>query len=226
MVVMNTIGYTESLPPFPQPMVLDEVEFQISAKHWVSTQTALLTVNVNATLTDADLVKARDDMMKKLNQIAVGEWHLTQFDRSQDSSGLEKLYVQAQARVNQANLTHIYQNAKSVTKPGATYELGSVEFKPSLEEIQQVKSLLRKQLYELANEELARLNKIYQGQNYTLNQLEIMESEYPGSSTRSYRAKGAMAMLSGSSAAPSLSVSNELVMTASVKAASTRKPVN
>ena len=223
---MNTIGYTESLPPFPQPMVLDEVEFQISAKHWVSTQTALLTVNVNATLTDADLVKARDDMMKKLNQIAVGEWHLTQFDRSQDSSGLEKLYVQAQARVNQANLTHIYQNAKSVTKPGATYEIGSVEFKPSLEEIQQVKSLLRKQLYELANEELARLNKIYQGQNYTLNQLEIMESEYPGSSTRSYRAKGAMAMLSGSSAAPSLSVSNELVMTASVKAASTRKPVN
>ena len=78
---------------------MDKVLFQISARQWVSTQSALLTVNINATLNNADLVKARADIMNNLNTIATGEWQLTQFDRSQDSSGLEKLYVAAQARI-------------------------------------------------------------------------------------------------------------------------------
>lgn len=107
----NATGYSDSLPPpFAPLMVLDEVTFQVSAKQWVSTQTALLMVNVNATLDNADLVRARADIMEKLTKIAAGEWHLTQFDRSQDSSGLEKLYVQAQSRVNQASLTSIFNS--------------------------------------------------------------------------------------------------------------------
>ena len=86
--------------------------FQVSSKQWVTTQTAILNVNINVTLNNADLVKARADIMDSLNKIAKGDWHLIEFDRSQDSSGLEKLYVQAQARVDQASLTDIYQNAK------------------------------------------------------------------------------------------------------------------
>lgn len=59
-----------SVPPFaladvilPQ-MVLDKVVFQISAKQWVNTKTALLNVNINVTLNNADLVKARSDLWK------------------------------------------------------------------------------------------------------------------------------------------------------------------
>ncbi len=130
----------------------------------VSTQTALVTVNINATLSNSDLVKARADIMDKLAKISAGDWHLTQFDRSQDSSGLEKLYVQAQARVAQANLTTNYQNAKSVSKPGASYEIGTIEFKPSLDEVQQVRAQLRERIYQQARDELARLNKVYTGQ--------------------------------------------------------------
>ncbi len=223
---VSTLAYSESLPsPYPPPMVLDEVTFQVSAKQWVSTQTALLTVNVNVTLNDADLVKARDEIMGKLNQIAAGEWHLTQFDRSQDSSGLEKLYVQAQARVSQSSLTHIYQQAKAVTKPGASYEIGSVEFKPSLEEVQKVKSSLRDQLYKQAADELARLNKLYVGQNYSVNQLLFFDADAVPQA-KLYRSNETVAAMAMPAAAPSLTVSNELVMSALVRAASTRKPIN
>lgn len=152
-------------------LVLDKIFFQVSAKKWVTTQTALLNVSINATLSNADLVKARADIMDSLNKIAKGEWHLVQFDRSQDSSGLEKLYVQAQARVDQSALTNIYQNAKSVSKPGAKYEISGVEFKPSLEETQVVRAKIREQLYQQVNDEIDRMNKAYPKQNYSVSNL-------------------------------------------------------
>ena len=140
MAVTPLVFAGDGLPP---PLVLDKVLFQVSAKQWVTTQSALLGVNINVTLSNADLVKARSDIMDRLNKIAKGDWHLVEFDRSQDSSGLEKLDVQAQARVNQTALTDIYQNAKSVSLPGAKYEVMSVEFRPSLEETQAVLAKVR-----------------------------------------------------------------------------------
>ena len=74
-------------------------------------------------------------------------------------------------------MTDIYKNAKDVTKPGATYEINGVEFKPSLEEMQQVKLQLRERLYEQVNYELERLNKVYANQKYSVNSIYFYEGE-------------------------------------------------
>ncbi|MDP1604156.1 MAG: hypothetical protein Q8M03_12930 [Legionella sp.] len=203
-------------------MPLDKIVFNVSAKQWVSTQTALITVNVNATLSNADLVKARADIMTRLNKIAPGEWHLTQFERSQDSSGLEKLFVEAQARVPQASLTNIYQHAKDASQPGATYSINGVEFKPSLLEIQQVKSQVRDSLYRQVNDELARMNKVYPNQNYSVNRLYILEGDQPPQ-PKAYQAREVSTMVMASAQAPALTVSNEIVMSAVVEAGSSRQ---
>ena len=206
-------------------MVLDKVLFQVSAKQWVTTKTALLNVNINVTLNSADLVKARADIMTSLNKIAKGDWHLIEFDRSQDSSGLEKLYVQAQARVDQAALTDIYQNAKSVSIPGAKYDISGVDFKPSLEETQVVRAKVREQLYQQVNDELSRMNKAYPNQNYSVSNLVFVEGDNPTPQPRAYEAKQLNTMVMA--AAPAgLTVSNELVLTAMVEAASNRKEGN
>ena len=174
----------------PPQMVLDRVLFQISTKQWVTTQTAQLTVSINATLNNADLVKARADMMVSLNKIAKGDWHLTEFDRSQDSSGLEKLFVQAQVRVDQATLTDIYQNAKTVSTPGTKYKVSGVDFKPSLEETQAVRAKIREQLYQQVNEEIARMNKAYPMQNYSVSNLVFAEGgDNVPQPPRAYQAK-------------------------------------
>ncbi|HAT6361574.1 TPA: hypothetical protein JBK40_01850 [Legionella pneumophila] len=203
-------------------LVLDKIFFQVSAKKWVTTQTALLNVSINATLSNADLVKARADIMDSLNKIAKGEWHLVQFDRSQDSSGLEKLYVQAQARVDQSALTNIYQNAKSVSKPGAKYEISGVEFKPSLEETQVVRAKIREQLYQQVNDEIDRMNKAYPKQNYSVSNLVFFEGDNIPQQPRAYQAKEMNALAMAAAPAP-LTVSNELILTAMVEAASSRK---
>jgi len=219
-VLAFNVGYAADIPP---EVLLDKVAFQVSAKQWVTTKTALLSVNINATLSDADLVKARADIMNSLNTIAKGEWHLIQFDRSQDSSGLEKLFVLAQARIDQASLTEIYQKAKSVSKPGATYEIGTVEFKPSLAEMQGVQTQLREQLYQLANAELARINKVYTGQNYSLNNLVFADGDI-AQQPKVYQAREMMnTMAMPAAAPPALMVSNEVTMTAIVEAASNRQ---
>ena len=202
-------------------LVLDKILFQMSSKQWVTTQTALLNVNINVTLSSADLVKARADIMSSLNKVAKGDWHLISFDRSQDNSGLEKLFVQAQARVDQSTLTDIYQNAKSVSVPGAKYDIGGVEFKPSLEETQAVRVKIREQLYQQVNEEISRMNKAYPTQSYSVSNLVFVEGGNSIQAPRAYQAKEMNNMVMAEAPAP-LTVSNELVITAMVEAASNR----
>lgn len=224
-MLVTPFAFAENVLPPPQPqLVLDKIDFQISAKQWVTTQTALLGVNINVTLSSADLVKARADIMERLNKIAKGEWHLIEFDRSQDSSGLEKLYVQAQARVSQEALTDIYKNAKDVSLPGAKYEVSSVDFKPSFDETQAVLSQVRQRLYQQVDDELARINKVYPDQNYSVNNLTFVEGNNPPQPVP-YQAKTMNTMMVGESApaAPTLTVSNELILTAIVEVASNRK---
>lgn len=220
-------GLANAVEP-PQTLVMDKVIFQVSAKQWVTTQSVLLTVNINATLTNADLVNARAEIINNLNKIAKGEWQLTQFDRSQDSSGLEKLYVMAQARVLQAGLSDIYKNAKGISKPGASYEINRIEFKPSLEEVQQVKAQLRERLYEQLSAELGRLNRIYTNQNYSLNRVFFYEGEQAQPLARADQTGEikpmAMAVNARGAPAPALAltVSNELILSAMVELASNR----
>ncbi len=221
LMVVAPLALAEGIP---QP-ILDKIVFQVSAKQWVSTQSALLNVNINATLTNADLVKARADIMDRLAKIAKGEWHLLSFERSQDSSGLEKLYVQAQARVNQDALTEVYQNAKSVSIPAAKKEKSKNQFKPHHQQTNTQNTTEREQLYQQVNDEIVRMNKAYPTQNYTVNQLVFVSGDNPPVQPRPYQAKEANTMmLAGVAAsAPNLNVSNELTLTAIVEAASNRK---
>ncbi len=222
-LTLNSVANAVDTPP---ERSLDRVDFQLSAKQWVSTQTALLTVSLNATLTNADLVKARTDIMAKLANIAPGEWHLTQFDRSQDGSGLEKLAVQAQARVAQNALTLVYQKAKSVSKPGENYQISAIEFKPSLEETEQVRTQLREKLYQQVQDELTRINKLYEGQRYSVNNLVFVEGDDLSQVKPLYQTRSMVNTMVASVASPALTVSNELMMSVLVQVASNRQQGN
>lgn len=226
LTVLSSVVFSqETLPPFPTQLILDKITFQTSAKQWVTTQTALLSVDINVALNNSDLVKTRNDIMSNLNKITQGDWHLVQFNRSQDSSGLEKLYVQAQARVAQSSLVDVYQKAKSISKPGAQYTINGIEFKPSLEETQAVRATIRKQLYQQVSDELTRINRAYPNQNYTVSNLVITDTDNPQPPI-AYQAKLMNTMaITGAAPAP-LSVSNELILTAYVEVASNRKQGN
>lgn len=217
MLVLLSIssgGFSQEKPN----QLLDKIAFQITNKAWVNTKTALLEVMVNATLSNTNLIKARADIMNHLSQIAPAPWHIIAFDRTQDSSGLEKLTIRAQARVDERRLTEVYQNAKKISKPGVSYKISDIEFKPSLDEVQQVRTKLRETLYKEAKEELARINNVYSNQHFSLNRLVFVE---PGSNQNQTQPREMMNM-AVMTKMPAISVSNELKMTAIVEVAANR----
>lgn len=206
--------------------VLDQVFLSVSAKQWVKTETARLEVVANASLNNADMVKTRSQIMTQLKTIAKGEWHITQFDRSQDSSGLEKLTVRAQARIQQKELNQVYQRAKSVSKPGLTYRISQINFEPGLEDIEKGKVALREKLYQQVSAEIQQLNKQYPKQSYSLNRLIFT---VPGQQRPMPMMKQGMdntMMLAAVAKAPNIAVSNELTMQATAILASNRPENN
>lgn len=201
-------------------LVLDQIQFQLTSKQWVKTEQAKLQISINATLSNTDLVKARNDIMTNLTKIAKGEWHITQFIRSQDSSGLEKLYVEAQARVPQQALTTVNVQAKAVSKPGATYKVANIDFTPSLTETQKVKEQVRADLYKRINTEIESLNKQYPQQKFSVHSVQFVDGNAP-MPRPTYKARE-MNTMALAAQAPGLSVSNNIQMTALVKVASNR----
>ncbi len=201
--------------------MLDKVAFSLTAKKWVKTDTARLQVNVNATLSNTNLMRMRQDIVKNLNTIAKGSWQITQFKRSQDNSGLEKLYVSAEARVNQSLLTNVNNIATKVSKPGVKYNVENIDFTPSLAEVEAVKRSVREMLYSQANDEINNLNKQYPNQKYTLNQLVVLPEGATNIRPQLKRMQlenTMMAMV----ATPQISVSNEVKLSAVVSVASNR----
>ena len=203
-------------------LMLDKISFTVSAKQWVQTNSAKVTVNINATLSQTNLVKARSEIMSQLNQIAKGEWHLTSFNRGQDNSGLEKLNAQAEIRINQSQLTDLYKNAKDVSKPGMKYDIGSIEFKPSLKEIESVKNDLRSKLYHQINQEIKNINKAYPEQSYSVNRLVFLDGDTP-QPMKQAKNREYMTLAAVQSTSAELSVSDSLIMSAVVEVASNRQ---
>jgi len=149
---------------------LNKVTYELTAEDWAKTNTATVSVGVDAVFDENKLEQVRTDILQKLNQLTPGaQWHITTFSRNQDQSGLERLQVQAQARVNNTALGDLRQQAKSLSKPGQTFTILNIDYSPSLAEIEATRLELHKQIYNQAKAELAQLNQLYPNQKYYLH---------------------------------------------------------
>lgn len=152
---------------------LNQISLQLNAEQWAATQTANVVVSVDASLDKLGLGEAQQTVLQKLNSIAKANWQITRFDRSQDQSGLETVHIEAQTRLATNALAGLRDAAKNVSKPGQTYRIQSIEFTPSLAEIEAVRLALRASIYSRAKSELAELNKMYPDQHYFLHGIDF-----------------------------------------------------
>jgi len=157
-----------------QPL-LNQVNLQMSAEKWATTNTANVTVAVDAALDKLGLTTANVEILKKLQKIAnTPDWHITQFVRSQDKTGLEQLHVEAEARLPQNSLSGLRDAAKSISKPGEAYTIDNIDFTPSMAEIEQTAADVRNQIYNNAKQEAARLNQQYPNAHYFLYTIDFI----------------------------------------------------
>ena len=151
------------------------------------------------------------DVVNKLKQLSdKGEWHVVSFNRQLDQSGLERVQISAQARLPQSELSGLRDKAKKISKPGETYTIDNVLFKPSDEEIQQANTSLRADLYHQAKNEIDALNIIYPNQKYYLYSIDFLSSPSPMPMANE------MALARSASTAAPMAVGNKVQLQATV----------
>lgn len=145
-----------------QPLPMNVVQLTLAKEQWAKTTTARVVVNLSAALQSSGLSDTHKTLYSKLGHISdKGEWHITSFNRYKDASGLEKVNAQAEARLPESELPGLRDRAKKVSRPGETFTIGTIDFTPSLADVQRTRADVRQHIYEQANEELARINKAY-----------------------------------------------------------------
>jgi hypothetical protein len=200
-----------------QAGLLNKVTFKLNAEQWVPSKTALVSIGINAGVSDAALEKIQDDVLKKLNQLTnKGEWHITSFNRNLDQSGLENVQMQAQARLPSSALPNLRDKAKAMSKPGETYTLDNIEFTPSEDELREANTALRSNIYAQAKDEMDRINKAYPDQKYYMHEINFLSNLMPMPvAENGSRIMMVSAMKVGGSGGD-LAVGNKLVIAATV----------
>ncbi|MCD6045256.1 MAG: hypothetical protein K0R48_419 [Gammaproteobacteria bacterium] len=156
--------------PYPS---LNHVHYVVQKEQWVVSDSARVIVAVNANLTDEALDQFQGKMNKSLDTLAKNaSWHVTQFNRNQDSSGLEQVSAQAEARIANSALAGLRARADKLSSPGTKYSIVDIQYGPSDEDIQKAKDTLRQAVYGSIAEEIRSLNKLYK-QDFFVNSVDF-----------------------------------------------------
>jgi hypothetical protein len=150
------------------------VAFNLSEEGWATTHTARVSIGLDATLTNGQLATIHGQILQNLSKVVPGtEWHMTQFNRSQDISGLERLHVEAEARLMEPQLLDLHKRIQLLSRPGERYDILSIDFTPSLDELSQLQATLREKVYREVKGEILRLNQVYPNQRFYLNRIDF-----------------------------------------------------
>jgi hypothetical protein len=156
--------------PYPS---LNRIHYVVQKEQWVVSDSARVIISVNANLTDDALDHFQDKMNKNLDSLAKNvSWHVTQFNRNQDSSGLEQVSAQAEARIANSALAGLRVKADKLSSPGIRYSIVDIQYGPSDADIQKAKDSLRQNAYAAIAEEIRSLNKMYK-QEFFVNSIDF-----------------------------------------------------
>jgi hypothetical protein len=158
--------------PIIQPR--DEIVLNLSAEGWVETKTARVVAVADVAIAGENRNAVRDRMMAALKKLSPdAEWRINQFNRTQDSAGLERWRVSAETRLPEAALGGLDDRAKQQSQPGLQLRIQAVQFTPTLEEREATLADLRSKLYGQAKEEAARVAKLWPERNFRVARVEI-----------------------------------------------------
>jgi predicted secreted protein len=189
LILFSTLFLPSLAHSYEQPRPEDIVSFSISTEGWVTTQSARVTMGVEAAVSAATAGTTRANMTKAVNDIVKADWRLVSFNREQDSTGLERWSATYEARIPENQLGGLGDKAKQTSKAGMQINVVDIDFSPTLEETQATISQLRVQIYKQVNDQLSALNNSIQGRNYRISNISFNNvGAYP-SQPRAYMNK-------------------------------------
>jgi hypothetical protein len=168
------LAMAQTAPIMGYPPQNDTVSLSLVTEDWVQTQTARTELSVDAALPGSDAGKVRGDIMTSVKSLAQGaDWRFTAFDRNQNASGLEQWHAVIEARLPEAQLGGLSDRAKQASKPGLQIKVQTVDFTPTLAEVEATKAKLRSDMYKKVNEALAQLNQSEPDRKYRIMRIDF-----------------------------------------------------
>lgn len=208
----------------------DTITVQLSAEDYVTATSGKVTLSVSAALKDSDAADTRKEILSSAQKIAKPQWRMVNFNRSTDSTGLERWDATLEARLPEAQLTGLSAAAKTASRPGLQFTVANTDLSPTLDEMEAGRAKLRETLLAKANDELARVNKGAGGRAYRIGSIEYgtFGNAIPIRMMRGAAAAPQMMMANGGPASTSdsqdsLSVDQKIEMTATVTFATAAK---
>jgi len=165
-------------PPMPWPPVSDQVSLTLSAEEWVKTETALVTLAVNAAGDAADAAGLRTSLLSTARAVSdQGEWRIVQMDRRQDEAGLERWTATLEARLPESQLSGLAEKTRKASRPGLQVRVAGVRFDPTLAEMEATRSALRGRIYAQVTAELAALNQAFGDRQFRIASVDFFDSQ-------------------------------------------------
>ncbi|MDD3372016.1 MAG: hypothetical protein PHE27_09360 [Alphaproteobacteria bacterium] len=173
LILAASFGFFLVLPAMAQEedKADDTISYDIYAEDWVTTKTARVLLGVEAAVSDQNSGSMRADMAKAVNAAAKADWRMTNFYRSQDKTGLERWSLLFEARLSEADLGGLADDAKKASKAGMQVRVENIDFSPSREEVETARAALRVRIYKDVAEQLKELNAALPGRSYRISQI-------------------------------------------------------
>lgn len=155
------------------------ISFPLLARTWIQTDSANVTVHLTASVQESDVSDLQQQMMAALKHFdAKADWHVMSMAQSLSNTGLLNVEVKAQARLKGPALNDLNSKAKAFSKPGMSYQIDGVDFKPSFAQLQAAQSQLRMSIYQQAQAEMKTLSQTFD-EPVVLKRLSFGENQSP-----------------------------------------------
>ena len=206
----------------------DTITVQLTTESYVTASTALVTLNVNAALKDADAAGTRKEILAGAQKVSKTNWRMVNFNSSQDQTGLTRWHATLEARLPEAQLTSLPDAAKNASRAGLQFTVGGTNLSPTLDEMEAGRAKLRAKLLDKANAELAAVNQKSGGRIYRIGDISFGEQGMPMPVPPMKMMRGAameMAVMdtAASSGGEGLSVDQKITMSAWITFATAAK---
>ena len=175
---------------------MDDINLSFTVEDWINSNTAEVTMTVNASTEGQDGLDLRTEIKEALETLVDTEWRFIDISRNTGRSGLEEWNVMAQARVEEKDLNNLPSRAKELGRKGLQYRVGNVDFTPTKEQFEDLYRDLRSKINRLISEELSTLNSELPGRKWRVGAINYNFGPMPMA-----HARGAPVMMAMSAAA-------------------------
>lgn len=163
---------------------MDDISLSFTVEDWINSNTAEVTMTVNASTEGQDGLDLRTEIKEALESLVDTDWRFIDINRSTGRSGLEEWHVTAQARVEEKDLNNLPSRAKDLGRKGLQYRVGNVDFTPTKIQFEDLYRQLRSKINALIKSELSTLHTELPGRKWRVGAVSYNFGSVPMSNMR------------------------------------------